>query len=272
MKNLIVALLILFAVILMISLKKRRNKKIGTQRKYFAESDVIIPPPAFPHKKLTCQTSDGTRVYDDYSVSDVVELSDGRCEDFPYRDRALLDMLNSCLMDNSLYDLIWQKPIPDDSIHSFSHMNRVERNAILLSLEMKDGMPYLRDDINIRVVRRFAYLHDRCRYNDGKDIEHGARAAEMVLTMRETYLSDLTDDEINLLERACRLHTVEHRTGNLTIDTCFDADRLDLGRCGIKPDPDKMATERGRYFAANPLEYSKRMRLMHWDRSKKSEI
>ena len=35
------------------------------------------------------------------------------------------------------------------------------------------------------------------------------------------------------------------------VDTCFDADRLDLMRVGITPDTEKMATERGRYYAAN---------------------
>ena len=32
-------------------------------------------------------------------------------------------------------------------------------------------------------------------------------------------------------------------------DACFDADRLDLGRVGITPDPKKMATERGKEMA-----------------------
>jgi hypothetical protein len=29
------------------------------------------------------------------------------------------------------------------------------------------------------------------------------------------------------------------------MNTCFDADRLDLPRVGITPDPDKMATKEG---------------------------
>jgi uncharacterized protein len=53
-----------------------------------------------------------------------------------------------------------------------------------------------------------------------------------------------------LLERACRFHTTERRTGNPTIDVCFDADRLDLGRVGIVPNPKLMATEQGAYYAA----------------------
>ena len=51
--------------------------------------------------------------------------------------------------------------------------------------------------------------------------------------------------------KACELHTVCHCTGNPTIDACFDADRLDLMRVGITPDPERMATERGKFYAAN---------------------
>lgn len=46
--------------------------------------------------------------------------------------------------------------------HGLSHWQRVERNGIILSME--NGR--FRDDINIKVVRFFAYLHDKCRLND----------------------------------------------------------------------------------------------------------
>ena len=131
--------------------------------------------------------------------------------------------------------------------HGLPHWQRVERNGILLSLE--NGR--IREDINIKVVRFFAYLHDKCRVDNWTDIEHGVRAADMLSSIRNTILRDLTDEEVSLLERACRYHTTEHRTGNPTIDVCFDADRLDLGRVGIVPNPKRMATEQGAYYAAN---------------------
>lgn len=46
-------------------------------------------------------------------------------------------------------------------------------------------------------------------------------------------------------ERVC------HRTGNPTIDACFDADRIDLMRVGIIPNPKRMTTMRGAFCAAN---------------------
>ena len=125
--------------------------------------------------------------------------------------------------------------------HGVSHWERVERNGLLLAT----------DEVNRTVVRLFAYLHDKWRVDNWEDIEHGKRAAENLSALRDTLLLCLTDDEFELLRKACELHTVCHRTGNATIDACFDADRLDLMRVGITPDPDRMATERGRYYAAN---------------------
>ncbi len=131
--------------------------------------------------------------------------------------------------------------------HGLPHWQRVERNGILLS--MQDGR--IREDIDIQVVRYFAYLHDKCRRNNGPDWEHGSRAADLIPTIRTTILRELTNEEVGLLEKACRYHTTERRMGNPTIDVCFDADRLDLGRVGVRPNPKLMATEQGAYFAAN---------------------
>ena len=131
--------------------------------------------------------------------------------------------------------------------HGLPHWQRVERNGILLSME--NGR--IREDINIKVVRFFAYLHDKCRLDNWTDWEHGVRSADMLSSIRDTILKDFTDEEVCLLEKACRYHTTEHRTGNPTIDVCFDADRLDLDRVGIVPDPERMATEQGAYYAEN---------------------
>ena len=46
--------------------------------------------------------------------------------------------------------------------------------------------------------------------------------------------------------------TIVHRTGDITIDTCFDADRMDLPRVGITPLPDKMATKKGAQLVGIP--------------------
>ena len=125
------------------------------------------------------------------------------------------------------------------SIHGIEHWKRVERNGLLLAT----------DDVNIKVVRLFAYLHDHKRHSDGWDWEHGPRAAENLDNIRQNLLSELTDEEFGMLKRACMEHTIINRTGIPTIDACFDADRMDLPRVGYMPDPGKMASELGIAFA-----------------------
>jgi len=44
-------------------------------------------------------------------------------------------------------------------------------------------------------------------------------------------------------------HTHEGYHDDVTIQTCWDADRLDLGRVGIIPDPDRMCTGMGKQLA-----------------------
>ncbi len=139
--------------------------------------------------------------------------------------------------------------------HGLSHWQRVELNGMILCLEVGNKGVWLNEEINIKVVCLFAYLHDKCRMNDGTDLEHGLRAAEMLHTIKDSLLQDLTDEEFSMLEQACRLHTTTHKTGNPTIDVCFDADRLDLGRVGIEPSPEKIATKQGEYYAMYPHKF-----------------
>jgi len=57
---------------------------------------------------------------------------------------------------------------------------------------------------------------------------------------------ELGDEDFNLLIRACELHTEGYLDGDITVQTCWDADRLDLGRVGITPPEEKLCTEAAR--------------------------
>jgi hypothetical protein len=61
--------------------------------------------------------------------------------------------------------------------------------------------------------------------------------------------SELCDDAFELLHYACMRHTDGEQHENATIGTCWDADRLDLGRVGIIPSPELMSTDFGREIA-----------------------
>ena len=132
----------------------------------------------------------------------------------------------------------------ESDIHGIEHWHQVEYNGLLLA--KKTGA-------DIDVVRLFAIFHDSKRLDDAYDREHGARGAEFAKLCREEKRFELDDERFDLLYRACEQHTITQNTGDVTIDTCFDADRLDLGRVGIPLDPKKMATEWGAKIAQKSL-------------------
>ncbi|MGP0068038.1 MAG: hypothetical protein ACLQGP_31135 [Isosphaeraceae bacterium] len=92
------------------------------------------------------------------------------------------------------------------------------------------------------MVELFAVLHDSCRLNEGTDPEHGPRAAALARRVRGRLL-ELPHAEFRLLHRACAGHTHERTHPDITIRTCWDSDRLDLGRVGITPDPRYLGTD-----------------------------
>jgi uncharacterized protein len=95
------------------------------------------------------------------------------------------------------------------------------------------------------VVTLFALFHDSRRVNEDQDDDHGLRGGEFARSLRGE-LIHLDDDRFELLFEACRLHTDGHTTGDRTLLACWDADRLDLGRVGITPDPHRLCTDAAR--------------------------
>jgi uncharacterized protein len=52
----------------------------------------------------------------------------------------------------------------------------------------------------------------------------------------------LLASELDLLALACEQHSEGRVQGDVTVLTCWDADRLDLGRVGQRPDPRRLCT------------------------------
>lgn len=124
-------------------------------------------------------------------------------------------------------------------IHGIRHWTRVRENGHRLAKHT---------GANKQVVELFAFLHDCCREDDGSDPYHGDRAAEFALTLRGT-LIHLTDEDFALLFEAIRDHHRGGTRGEITVLTCWDADRLDLGRVGIRPHPRYLCTDFARTSA-----------------------
>ena len=77
-----------------------------------------------------------------------------------------------------------------------------------------------------------------------------ARAGPPTLPALRDVLFQLDDEYFKLLDYACKWHAHGRLSAEPTIGTCWDADRLDLGRVGMAPRADYMSTELGRKIAA----------------------
>ena len=134
---------------------------------------------------------------------------------------------------------------PKFSIHGEDHWRRVERNGLFLAE---------RTGADIEVVKLFALFHDSRRENDSRDDGHGARGAELASKLFGRYFR-IAPNRFDSLHYACTSHTDELHHTDPTIGTCWDADRLDIGRIGIDINPKFMSTDYGREIAENGLNY-----------------
>lgn len=115
--------------------------------------------------------------------------------------------------------------ISRDGVHGPNHWARVRKHA--LTVGAATGSDLL-------VVELFAFLHDSQRRNEDEDPLHGERAAVFAASLNGREF-DLNTGQQEKLYFAIRHHSDGGRHQDSTIQTCWDADRLDLGRVGIKP-------------------------------------
>jgi uncharacterized protein len=134
------------------------------------------------------------------------------------------------------------------SIHGPDHWARVEDNGIQLAT---------RNGADQTVVRLFAIFHDAERRNEGHDPRHGQRAAELVASLHGD-LFTIDEHSLELLCVACERHHEGDVSDEITIGTCWDADRLDLPRVNITPRPEYMSTEAGKILAVSRSHYDVR--------------
>jgi uncharacterized protein len=123
-----------------------------------------------------------------------------------------------------------------DGIHGEAHWARVRDNGLRLAAET---------GADPEIIELFAYLHDSQRQSDGWDLEHGQRAAEYVRSLQGS-LFTLSGENLACLAYACARHSDGLTEADVTVQTCWDADRLDLGRIGVRPDPGRLCTDAAR--------------------------
>jgi uncharacterized protein len=107
------------------------------------------------------------------------------------------------------------------------------------------------------VVLLFALFHDSQRENEYADPDHGRRGGELARRMLKPPPWMVTQGQLEILVTACELHTEAERTDDPTLGVCWDSDRLNLWRVGIRPSFRYLSTAPAR--DANRIEWTRRL-------------
>lgn len=133
-------------------------------------------------------------------------------------------------------------------IHGAAHWARVRFHGVSLARAL---------GLDTRVPSLFGLLHDSQRQSEARDIDHGPRAAAYVGWLSRKGVIDLDSESLELLQVACHGHSRGLTDAHPIVQVCWDADRLDLGRGGVRPDP--------RYLCTRPAKDPERIeRAWRW--------
>ncbi|HMO16802.1 MAG TPA: hypothetical protein PKA63_03005 [Oligoflexia bacterium] len=113
-----------------------------------------------------------------------------------------------------------------DGIHGLNHWARVFHFGSLIAKDL--------EHVDLIVVELFALFHDSRRENENSDPEHGYRGSQLAIQLLSDYIDSY---RLHTLVEACIWHTSQTFSKNLTVQVCWDADRLDLFRLGIEVNP-----------------------------------
>ncbi|HRN52326.1 MAG TPA: hypothetical protein PK788_02460 [Gemmatimonadaceae bacterium] len=119
-------------------------------------------------------------------------------------------------------------------LHGVWHWLRVRQNGLWLAERTPGADP--------QVIELFALLHDSRRWDDGRDPEHGPRAADFARRLSADGILTLEAGKLEALADACTHHTSPRTSTDPTIGCCWDADRLELSRLSYPPDPRYLST------------------------------
>lgn len=133
--------------------------------------------------------------------------------------------------------------------HGLPHWQRVAANGLRLLQAGEPGDPV--------VVLLFSILHDAMRATDEPgEPRHGEFGADLARYLNGEsvhWLPDspqpvifLSDERLELLTRAIEDDDLGTTTTDPTLAVCWDADRLDVWRSGVKPDPRRLSTPTAR--------------------------
>jgi len=170
---------------------------------------------------------DGSEKYSDEKIKEIRDdlqtLAEITIEQFLVSQRRLVEAIKK------------EFKLDINSIHGIKHWNNVARIGSYLVERTK---------ADFEVVHLFAYTHDSKRENENADPEHGSRAALFARELLQKGVIKLPDNKLDKLCFACENHAnSEVKSDDITIQTCWDADRLDFWRLGIMPDKRHLNTD-----------------------------
>ena len=125
-------------------------------------------------------------------------------------------------------------------IHSSAHWFKVAQLGVAIALA-EGGDPV--------IPLLFGLYHDCRRENDGYDYDHGKRAAELINSHFESGDLKISLEQCASLKYACYRHSEGRVSMDINISACWDADRLDLPRCGTQTDPEFLGTKTAKKMA-----------------------
>jgi len=131
-----------------------------------------------------------------------------------------------------------QFKVDRQGVHGPGHWARVRYHALMIGRATGS---------DLLVVELFAFLHDSRRLNEYKDPEHGSRAASYAEELNGKFFQ-LSEEQIEKLCHAMTFHSDGSIHADPTIQTCWDADRLDLGRVGKKPKAQYLSKEGAKHI------------------------
>lgn len=121
-------------------------------------------------------------------------------------------------------------------LHGIRHWTRVRHNAMRIG-RMTEGCDLVVADL-------FALFHDSQRESEGVDHNHGERGWMLFCKLGGEKI--VSPPQQAILKRALIEHDWGTITHDPTIGVCWDADRLDLPRVGITPNPRLLSTRLAR--------------------------
>jgi uncharacterized protein len=134
-------------------------------------------------------------------------------------------------------------------IHGVRHWVRVREFGLILA--EKTGADQ-------DLVELFAVLHDSQRKHEALDKRHGPRSAVYAKSLNGKFFQ-LTENQLDLLTFAITHHTNMRHHDDITVQSCWDADRLDIGRIlFMKPNPKYFNTDYAKTLKMRDYAYSRR--------------